>query len=76
MPTASVPEVRLSHDDDEAMTFVQWCSRNQFSRATGQRILKSGDGPELVQFSDRRFGITYGADRAWNARRIRPASAA
>jgi hypothetical protein len=70
--TAAV-SARLSHDDDEVMTLKQWFVRNTLSRSTGQRLIARGEGPELTDLSPGRRGVTYGADRAWKAkRRITP----
>ena len=30
-------------DDDQVMTFDQWCKLNCFSRSTGQRLIASGE---------------------------------
>jgi hypothetical protein len=53
------------------LTFAQWCALNGISPATGRRLIKSGRGPQLVQLSDRRFGITIAANAAWQASRSR-----
>jgi hypothetical protein len=63
---------RLSHDDDEVMTLRQWWERNSLSRATAQRILARGEGPDITWLSAQRRGVTYGADRRWKAARQRP----
>lgn len=65
-----------THDDDAVMSFREWICRNNISPATGRRLIARGDGPELIQLSANRIGITYGADRAWKAkRRIAPVAA-
>ena len=58
-----------SRDPNAAMTFKQWCIRNQFSEPTGRRILAGGDGPDVTRFSPNRMGVTFAADDAWKARR-------
>ena len=58
-------------DDDRVMTFGQWCEVNSFSKATGRRLRKSGEGPVFTQLSDRRVGVTVGNNRAWQASRAR-----
>jgi hypothetical protein len=58
-----------SADPGAAMTFKQWCIRNNFSLSTGRRIIDSDDRPDLTWFSPGRFGITFAADDAWKARR-------
>jgi hypothetical protein len=62
-------------DDDEVMTFKDWCRRNTLSPATGRRLITQGDGPDVVQLSANRMGVTYGADRAWKAKRSISAAA-
>jgi hypothetical protein len=52
-------------DDMRVLTFAQWCQLNNFSEATGNRILKSGDGPKVVQLSTRRRGIRVIDNRKW-----------
>jgi hypothetical protein len=51
------------------MTFAQWCALNSISPATGRRLLRSGRGPIVTRLSDRRIGITIGANIAWQAKR-------
>jgi hypothetical protein len=53
------------------LTFAEWCRLNGFSLATGHRILKAGTGPVIIQLSDRRIGITVGANADWQASRVR-----
>ena len=53
------------------LTFKQWCELNGFSERTGHRILKSGDGPKVLQLSPRRIGIGENDNAAWQARRVR-----
>src|SRR5262245_28282155 len=57
--------------DTQVMRFREWCRLNQFSERTGRRLLKSGDGPAVVQLSARMIGITVAADRAWKAAHVR-----
>jgi hypothetical protein len=65
-------EIELSQH--RVLTFLQWCSLNGISPATGRRILKSGKGPVVIQLSDRRLGISVGANAAWQAARGRTAT--
>jgi hypothetical protein len=51
------------------MSFAQWCALNGISPATGRRLLRSGRGPIVTRLSDRRIGITVGANMAWQAKR-------
>ena len=60
-----------SHDDDEVLTFAQWCTLNGIGKRTGVRILSSGNGPIVTKLSDRRIGITRKNNRAWQASRAR-----
>jgi hypothetical protein len=57
--------------DDRCLTFNEWCALNGIGQRTGRRILKSGNGPAVVQLSERRIGITIRANRAWQASRER-----
>jgi hypothetical protein len=58
-------------DDNRVLSFSQWCELNGFSRATGQRVMRSGSGPTITQLSDRRIGITIANNAAWQASRAR-----
>jgi hypothetical protein len=57
---------------DRVLTFRMWCAVNNFSLATGRRILK-GDGPKppVLQLSPRRIGIRESDNAAWQAARVR-----
>jgi hypothetical protein len=59
-------------DAHKVMTIPQWCEFNNFSPATGKRILKSGDGPKLIRLSKRRVGVRYGDNAEWQDGRVRP----
>jgi hypothetical protein len=67
-------EVKQAADLDRVMLFPEWCSLNKFSASTGQRILRSGAGPELTRLSPRRFGISVRNHLRWQ--RARTARAA
>jgi hypothetical protein len=58
--------------DDEVLTFPQWCELNTLSTRSGRRILAGeyGPPPEIVQLTPHRIGITRGANRAWQQKRI------
>ena len=58
-------------NDNQVLTFHEWVRLNRISERTGRRILKSGDGPTVVQLSAKRIGITVGANREWQAARER-----
>jgi predicted DNA-binding transcriptional regulator AlpA len=62
-------------DDDRVMSFEEWCLLNGFSRSTGQRLVKSQNGPALIRLSARRVGVTVAENRRWQAsRQIEPAA--
>jgi hypothetical protein len=58
-------------DDDQVLTFREWCDLNQISPRTGQRVIHSKDGPTVTMLSPRRIGITRRANRVWHASRAR-----
>jgi predicted DNA-binding transcriptional regulator AlpA len=58
-------------DDMRVMTLRQWCEVNGFSWWTGQRLIKAGHGPKILQLSPRRVGITVRANREWQQARER-----
>jgi hypothetical protein len=62
-------ENELSHQ--RVLTFARWCALNSISPATGRRIIRSGTGPTITRLSDRRIGVTVGANAAWQASRAR-----
>jgi hypothetical protein len=61
----------IEFNQHQILTFLEWCRLNKISAATGRRIRKSGKGPPFVQLSDRRIGVTVGANAAWQAARAR-----
>jgi hypothetical protein len=54
------------------LSFLEWCLLNNFSPATGRRILKSGTGPTITQLSPRRIGITVANNARWQQTLERP----
>ena len=56
---------------DRVLTFRMWCAVNEFSLATGRRIVKRGEGPRVLQLSSRRIGIRESDNAAWQASRVR-----
>jgi hypothetical protein len=58
-------------DDMRVMTLRQWCEVNDLSWWTGQRLIKAGQGPKILQLSPRRIGITVRANREWQQARER-----
>jgi hypothetical protein len=57
-------------DDDRVMSFDDWCKLNGFSRSTGQRLIASGKGPQFIQLSEKRKGVTVGENRRWQKSRL------
>lgn len=54
------------------MTFEEWCARNNFSRVTGWRIMKSGTGPKITRITARRIGIREDHHAEWlDSREVR-----
>jgi len=51
--------------DDQVLSFVEWCRLNRISERTGRRILANPSGPQTVQLSPRRVGVTVRANRTW-----------
>ena len=62
-----IPNPRSLPGDDEVLTFSDWCKLNKISKRTGQRILRSGQGPRVTELSQRRIGITRGNNRRWQS---------
>jgi hypothetical protein len=60
-------------DDDQVLTFSEWCALNSIGSRSGRRILASGEGPMVLQLSANRIGITRRANREWQASRERVA---
>ena len=59
----------LDRDNDHSVLALQWCGLNGFSPATGRRIIKAGKGPPIIHLSERRIGITIGANHKWQSSR-------
>lgn len=57
--------------DNQILSFREWCMLNKVSERTGRRILSSGAGPAVTQLSDRRIGVSIGANRRWQQSRQR-----
>jgi hypothetical protein len=63
---------RASTDDDQILSFAEWCRLNAISLRTGQRILAGPDGPIVTRLSAKRIGIiTRGNNAAWQRSRER-----
>jgi predicted DNA-binding transcriptional regulator AlpA len=70
MQVSSHEDVRTDRDD-RVLTLRQWCALNSLSFDTGKRIIKSGQGPRVMQLSSRRIGIRVSDNRAWQEGRLR-----
>jgi hypothetical protein len=53
----------------QVLTFLEWCGLNKISPATGRRIRAAGKGPKFIRLSDRRIGVTVGANLEWQQAR-------
>jgi hypothetical protein len=69
--THDEPRSVVVRDDQCVMTFREWCTLNSFSKDTGRRLIKAGQGPKITQLSPRRIGITVRANREWQQARER-----
>jgi hypothetical protein len=55
-------------NDDQVLTFDQWCRLNNFSTTTGKRVLGSG-ACRYVKLSAKRKGITIRDNREYQQSR-------
>jgi hypothetical protein len=60
-----------TENDNQVLTFGEWCKLNRLSERTGRRILKSDSAPIITRLSTRLIGITVGNNKAWQAERAR-----
>ena len=58
-------------NDDQVLSFSQWCVLNALSERTGRRVLKSGEGPIVTMLSAARIGVTVANNRRWQEARAR-----
>jgi predicted DNA-binding transcriptional regulator AlpA len=63
----------FNSDAYKVLTFQQWLELAGVSRSTGLRILDSGNGPRVIQLSERRFGIRLADHAEWCERVARNA---
>lgn len=63
-------------DDDVVMSVSAWAEMNNLALVTARRLIANGQGPEIIQLSPNRLGITRRADREWKRRRVIPQTAA
>ena len=64
-----MPRSTPSLDDDQVISFRDWCALNNFSESTGQRLIASGQAPRFVRTSEKRIGVTRGENRRWRQSR-------
>jgi predicted DNA-binding transcriptional regulator AlpA len=64
------PHGEMEHRD-RVLSFAQWCDLNGFSKTTGHRLIKAGEGPPVLQLSPRRIGVRESDNRVWQAARVR-----
>ena len=58
-------------DDDEILSFADWCKCNGISIRTGRKLRNAGNGPVVTAISDRRLGVTRRNNRLWQRSRAR-----
>jgi len=58
-------------DDNEVLSFPDWCRLNAISTRTGRKLKADGKGPVITAISDRRIGVTKRNNRIWQVRRAR-----
>ena len=66
-------QLRAYDNDDEVLTFKEWCQLNGIGERTGRRILAGPKSkrPTITWLSERRMGITRGNNRRWQESRAR-----
>jgi hypothetical protein len=65
--TPPAPGPPIEHRD-KVLTIRQWCDVNNFSLATGRRIIDRGEGPPVLRLSLRRVGIKESENLKWQQR--------
>jgi predicted DNA-binding transcriptional regulator AlpA len=58
-----------SADDDQMISFREWCGLNDISESTGRRLIASGQAPRFVRISEKRISVTRGENRRWRQSR-------
>lgn len=66
-----LPDLPPLPDDDEVLSFPDWCRLNNIGIRTGRKIRAEGKGPVITAISDRRIGVTKRNNRIWQAQRAR-----
>jgi len=74
-PDAQPLPAALHDHDARVLTIKQWSQLVGFSTRTAKRLFKAGDGPQRVQLSTNRTGITLAGHKAWIEARTRGAAA-
>jgi predicted DNA-binding transcriptional regulator AlpA len=59
--------------DAQVLTIRQWSQLAGISPRTAKRLFKAGGGPQRVQLSSNRTGVTLAAHKAWLESRTRGA---
>jgi len=73
-PHAQLLPAALHDHDARVLTVRQWSQLAGFSTRTAKRHFKAGTGPQCVQLSANRVGVTLAAHKAWLAARTRGAA--
>jgi predicted DNA-binding transcriptional regulator AlpA len=74
-PDAQPLPAALHDHDARVLTVRQWSQLAGFSTRTAKRHFKAGTGPQRVQLSANRVGVTLAAHKAWVEARTRGAAA-
>jgi predicted DNA-binding transcriptional regulator AlpA len=61
----------LTTEDLRVLSVPQWAALIGVSLPTAKRLLKSGDGPKVIQLSERRIGIRMIDHHRWTEARMR-----
>jgi hypothetical protein len=69
--SALLPALPAILNDDQVLTFGQWCDLNNISPRTGRRVLAAPGRPVVTQLSSKRIGISVKNNRAWQQSRER-----
>jgi predicted DNA-binding transcriptional regulator AlpA len=67
--------IGVGGDLDRVMSMPEWAKMAGLSVRTGREIIERGDGPKVVQLSERRIGVRVCDHRAWLAARTRKSAA-
>jgi len=70
-PDAQPLPAALHDHDARVLTIRQWSQLAGFSTRTAKRLFKAGGGPQRVQLSTNRVGVTLATHKAWVEARTR-----